>query len=101
MSDPKPQEQCCQCGRDLPETTPGPDGFWYVTDGQPLGCGCAGAWSCDGEVAYQSHDDEGCIVCRECTAGTCPRCASTPSERARLACDDPTCPLTKGANDGE
>jgi hypothetical protein len=61
-----PQDQCPQCGDDLPETTPGDDGAWYVRDGDPLGCGCAGAWSCDAETEpWANHDDEECVRCRD------------------------------------
>ncbi len=61
----RPVEQCPSCGRDLPETTPGPDGYWYVTDGDALGCGCAGHWSADGEGAWANHSDEDCLPCRD------------------------------------
>lgn len=63
--DKSPCEQCSGCGRDLPETIPGDDGMYWVNDGDPLGCGCAGAWSADGETCYSQHDDEACIQCRD------------------------------------
>jgi len=63
---PRIAEQCDACGRCLMETELDSDGTWWVEDGQALGCGCAGAWSADGDGgAYQSHDDEACIVCRD------------------------------------
>ena len=64
--------ECPGCGRVLPETT---DQHWEVTDGDPLGCGCAGCWSADGEHADPVHDD------------LCLRCARDEIEdlRARLA----------------
>lgn len=47
----------CYCGRDLPEST------GMLHDGQPLGCGCDGGWSVDGESdPYPDHSDE----CRKC-----------------------------------
>ena len=62
----RPDEECPGCGRGLPETVPGPEGSWWVGDGQMLGCGCAGNWSADGESsAWPNHADEDCIVCRD------------------------------------
>lgn len=51
--------ECPGCGRVLPETT---GQHWEVTDGDPLGCGCDGCWSADGEHADPVHDDE-CLQC--------------------------------------
>lgn len=53
--------ECPGCGRVLPETT-GQE--WSVTDGDPLGCGCDGCWSADGEDAHPMHDDR-CLQCAQ------------------------------------
>ncbi len=47
----------CYCGRYLPEAK------GLLGDGDPLSCGCDGAWSVDGETdPHPSHADD----CRKC-----------------------------------
>jgi hypothetical protein len=67
--------ECPGCGRGLPESIPGcgkdkvpddekdPEDAYWVTDGQALGCGCAGGWSADEDGAWPNHNDEECLQC--------------------------------------
>ena len=74
-----PYEQCPGCGDDLPETTPGNDGAWFVMDGESLGCGCDGSWAADGEQTYPMHDDD----CQQCQEGEAPPSESDAQARSR------------------